>query len=133
METEQPRLSVRDFKALQTTRQRGETLTADGYSFTPNQERPGIYEAKSEPRKRRDGSLYHSCHTVDAYGGTCDCVAFSRFGECKHIIGLAKALQEAFEKLNEALRLVGPLVSAPVAPGFSSRAAFETARAKDFD
>ncbi len=88
-------MAERDRKALATTRLRGETLELDGYTFEPT-DRPCIYHVTTPDKIiRSTGETYQDVYIADTFAATCTCAAFAHLGECKHLIGLAKAIAKA--------------------------------------
>lgn len=107
---EAPALSRRE-KAIQTTRARAATLTAQGYRFEPLPEAPMQFFCRRPVPlvDKRTGEIVEGYH-CDATTGSCSCLAFANYGTCKHSHALALALREA-------AALLGPWLTVPVEVG----------------
>lgn len=83
-------------KAIQTTRARAATLTAQGYRIAPLGTGAGFYSVTTPERlDRKTGELYVIDYTVDVIGQTCNCPMFEQHGLCKHLVATRAAVAEA--------------------------------------
>jgi hypothetical protein len=97
------RLSPRIAAALETTRQRGETLIADGYRIEPINASSGVFFVRRPAPllDKKTGEITDG-YEVSIGDKSCTCPmhrASGRVGECKHLLACREAIAEAARML----------------------------------
>lgn len=115
------RLSPRIAAALETTRQRGETLLADGYRIEPINASSGVFFVRRPtPLLDKKTSEIVEGYEVSIGDKSCTCPmhrASGRVGECKHLNACREAIAEAARMLGLTVNATAPNV------GLSGKAA----------
>lgn len=108
------RLSPRIAAALETTRQRGETLLADGYRIEPVNPSSGVFFVRrpTPALDKKTGEITEG-YEVSIGDKSCTCPMFrasGRVGECKHLNACREAVAEAARMLGLTVEATRPNV-----------------------